>query len=173
MRLFLAIVALGALATGATAAEPATKNASPTTKATYMITGLHCPPCTRVVESSLKPIEGVRSAKIDWKTKLAQIEFDEKLVPAQTLAQRIASTPHLMGDEMHYGGWLALKAPAVKDEATGKKAKEALSKLAGVKEVAVYPKQQSIGVEFDAKGKLKSQDVIDALKDAGIEASNL
>jgi hypothetical protein len=39
--------------------------------------------------------------------------------------------------------------------------------------VAIYSNQQSIGVEFDATGKLKRQDVIDALRDAGIEASNL
>ena len=41
-------------------------------QATYMITGLHCPACTRTVESSLGHVDGIRSVKVDWKTKNAQ-----------------------------------------------------------------------------------------------------
>ena len=47
-------------------------------KATYSVTGLHCPPCTRTVESSLMKVKGVKSFKVDWQTKSAKVEFDEK-----------------------------------------------------------------------------------------------
>jgi copper chaperone CopZ len=77
-----------------------------------------------------------------------------------------------MGGGMRYGGWLALKVPSIKDEASGQKAKEALSKVEGVKTVAVYPAQHSVGVLFTGKGTVSSQQLIDALAKEGIEASN-
>ena len=142
------------------------------TQATYLITGLHCPPCTHTVEAALSKTKGVKSVKVDWRTQNAKIEFDESQLPAQVLAQQIAGTRHMMGGNMQYGGWLALKVQSVKDEAGAKAAKDAASKIAGVKSVTVYAAQESIGVQFDAQGKLTSQQVIEALAKAGITASN-
>lgn len=142
------------------------------TKATYLVTGLHCPPCTKTVEGSLARTKGVKSVSVDWRTKNAKIEFDESILPAQVLAQKIAGTPHMMGRGMQYGGWLALNVPSVKDDASGKAVKEALAKVEGISQVAVYPTQHSIGVAFSGKGQMTSQEVIDLLAKAGIEASN-
>ncbi len=170
---FLALLlASGFLAAIAAAAEPPqeSKRDPETIKATYLVTGLHCPPCTKTVESSLRRIKGVRSATVDWKTKQARVEFDEAVLPAQQLARLIAETPHMMGGDMQYAGWLALKAPEVKDDATAKRAKEALGELEGVKRVAAYPAQNSVGVLFDAKGEVTSRQLVEALKAAGFEA---
>ena len=142
------------------------------TKATYLITGLHCPPCTSTVENSLRRVKGVKAVSVDWRTHNAKVEFDEKVLPAQALAQSIAGTPHMMGRDMQYGGWLALKVPSITDDASGEEAKEALSKIEGVKSVAVYPKQHSAAVLFTGKGSLSSQQLIEALAKEGIEASN-
>jgi len=43
----------------------------------------------------------------------------------------------------------------------------------GVKRVVAYPAQHSVGIEFDTKGKLTSQELVDALADAGIKATTL
>ena len=142
------------------------------TKATYLVTGLHCPPCTKTVEGSLAKTKGVKSVSVDWRTKNAKIEFDESVLSAQVLAQKIAGTPHMMGRGMQYGGWLALKVPSVKDDASGKAVKDALAKTEGISQVAVYPAQHSVGIQFSAKGKMTSQEVIDLLAKAGIDASN-
>jgi copper chaperone CopZ len=112
------------------------------TKATFLVTGLHCLPCTSTVQGSLSRVKGVKSVTVDWNTKNAKIVFDESVLPAQSLAAAIEGTPHMMGGGMRYAGWLALKAPSITDEASGQKAKEALSKVAGVKTVAVYPTGQ-------------------------------
>jgi copper chaperone CopZ len=142
------------------------------TKATFLVTGLHCPPCTSTVHSSLARVRGIKSVTVDWNTKNAKIEFDESVLPAQALATAIEGTPHMMGSGMRYGGWLALKIPSVTDAASGQKAKEALSKVAGVRSVAVYPAQRSVGVLFARNGTLSSQQLIEALAKEGIEASN-
>ena len=114
----------------------------------------------------------MRSAKVDWNSKNVKLEFDESAVSAQKLAQLISATPHMMGGNLRYAGWLALKVPSVTDAASGKTVQEAASKIAGVKQVAVYPAQHSIGVLFDKDGNLTSQQVIDALDQAGIKASH-
>jgi copper chaperone CopZ len=142
------------------------------TKATFLITGLHCPPCTTTVQNSLARVKGVKAVTVNWDTKNAKVEFDESVLPAQSLAATIDTTPHMMGAGMHYGGWLALKVPAVTDDASGQKAKGALSKVEGVKSVAVYPAQHSAAVLFAGNGKLSSQQLIEALSKEGIEAAN-
>lgn len=162
------------LATAARAQDPAAPKAEETTvvKATFLITGLHCPPCTKTVERSLRQIDGVTSVKVDWKTKNARIEFDEAVLPAQRLGRLIAETPHMMGRKLHYGGWLALKAPEITDKNSAAKAKEALSDVAGVKHVAAYPDEHSLGVQFDDEGELTSAALIKKLAAAGFTAEN-
>ncbi len=160
-----------------TAADPApaaADAAAPSTvKATFLMTGLHCPPCTSTVERSIKSIPGVRSVKVDWTTKNARVEFDEKQIAAQQLSNRIATTPHMMGGTMKYGGWLALKVPEIAAEGNGDKAKDALTKVKGVDKVSIYAAQKSIGVSFSAEGQVTSAQLIEALKGTGLEASVL
>jgi copper chaperone CopZ len=157
------LIAVFALTSFAVGDEP--------TKATFLITGLHCPPCTSTVQGSLSRVKGVKSVAVDWNKKNARVDFDESVLPAQSLAAAIDRTPHMMGGGMRYAGWLALKVPSLTDEASGMKVKEALRKVNGVKSVAVYPAQHSASVLFSGTGTTSSQQVIDALANEGIEAS--
>lgn len=166
----VALLATAAIATAQEATD-SQQSAEPIT-ATYLITGLHCPPCTRTVESSLRRVEGIQSVKVDWRTKNARVEFDESVLPAQKVAQLIAGTRHMMGSNMQYGGWLALDVPELKDDASANEVKEVLSKVTGVKRVVAYPARHSVGIAFDADGELTSQELIEALGDAGIKAKN-
>lgn len=177
MSRFVLLAATMLVSVGATVlADEPSRNAAAhkePTKATFLITGLHCPPCARTVESSLSQAKGLRSIKVDWKTKNARVEFDESVLPAQTVAQLIAVTPHMMGGNMRYGGWLALTIPELKDDATAKQVKAVLSKVEGVKQVATYPAQHSVGIAFASKGNLTSAQLVEALAEAGIKAENL
>jgi copper chaperone CopZ len=158
------VAALGLISSGLRAQESVTK-------ATYLVTGLHCPPCTQTVQGSLAKTKGVKSVTVDWNAKHAKVEFDETVLPAQVLAQKIATTPHMMGGNMQYVGWLSLKVPSVKDAASGKVAKDALAKVEGIAQVAAYSEQHALAVQFSKQGKLTSQDVIKLLAKSGIEAS--
>jgi len=169
VRKFLPVAALVA-AHALVSASPAAA-ADPPTKATILLTGLHCPPCTGTVQGGLARAKGVKSVAVDWNTKKATVEFDESVLPAQALAAAIEGTPHMMGGGMRYAGWLALKVPTLSDEASGAKVKETLAKVPGVKSVAVYPAQHSAAVLFAGQGTTSSQQVLDALKEAGIEAT--
>jgi len=158
----------------ATKPKPKTEDQQEVVQITFLITGLHCPPCTRTVEDSLRTIQGVKSVKVDWKTKNAHVQLDEHLLSAQQLAKRIGGTRHMMGGNMQYGGWLALKVPDTKadDDAAWNRLKEALGKTPGVKQVALYKAQSGVGVRFDETGELTSQKLISALAEAGFRAEN-
>jgi copper chaperone CopZ len=53
------------------------------------------------------------------------------------------------------------------------KANSALTKVKGVSKVAVFPQQKAVGVEFTAMGDVTSAQLIEALKEAGMDASVL
>lgn len=108
---------------------------------------------------------------MDFKTKSAAVEFDERVISAQELAGAAAVTPHMMGRDMQYGGILLLHVNGLKDEATGKKAMVALTKVAGVAKVTPYSKHQAVGVQFGGKGKVTTKQLIDALNAAGLKGS--
>jgi periplasmic mercuric ion binding protein len=159
-------------ATGVFADDPAGAKPAAVTKATFSITGLHCPPCTRTVESSLRKKSGVKAVKVDWATKSAKIEFDEALLPVQQLATAVAATPHMMGGGMNYGSWLALSVPNIKDEASAKHAEMAVRDIKGVTSVSASPKQHTLSVQFAKDGDVSTRELIDALGAAGLKASN-
>ena len=158
----------------ATAPEQKTEQESEFVTSTFLITGLHCPPCAQTVEESLRGIKGVKSAKVDWKTKNARVEFDELLIPAQQLSNRIAATSHMMGGDMKYSGWLALEVADLKetDDAEWDRLKDALGKVEGVKQVVAYKAKSGVGVRFAPKGELTTVKLIAAVTDAGFKLSN-
>ncbi len=166
------MIALLPVASSVIAEEPAASKPPAATKATYSILGLHCPPCTRTVESSLKKLKGVKTAKVDWTTKSAKVEFDENLLSAQQISNAIATTPHMMGGGMNYGSWLALSVPSIKDEASAKKAEAAVAEVKGVTKAKASGGQHTLSVQFSSEGSVSSQQLIDALGQAGFKASN-
>lgn len=108
---------------------------------------------------------------MNFGTKNATIEFDEAVISAQEIARALADTPHMMGGNMQYGGSLTLSVAELNDDATGKKAKDALAKVEGVSKVTPFPKQESVSVEFSGKGKVTSKQLIEALDKAGLKGS--
>jgi len=146
-----------------------TSEQTPTT-ATYVITGLHCPPCAWTVESSLSRVKGIRSAKVDWTTKTARVQFDEKSVSAQQLAEVVAKTPHMMGGGMKYGGALALSVPAMHDKEMAKSVAEALEKLPGIAKVNTFPATHTLTVQFKQGSELTSSELIAVLDKVGMKA---
>jgi copper chaperone CopZ len=167
--LCLAATLLAVWAVHAIAQQPAAPTQA--VKATFLISGLHCPPCTSTVESSLKRVKGIQSAKVDWQSKNARVTFDEGQISSQEVAIAIANTPHMMGGSLKYSGALALKVAGLKDDATIAAAKKALAEIPGVANVWIYAQQGAVAVDFDRAAKVTSKHLIDALGKAGLTAS--
>ena len=172
MRLFLGFVAAAAAAWGSIASAQDGNNQPPkadVVNATYMVQGLHCGPCATTVQRSLKKVKGVKSIKVDFKTKAATISFDEIAISAQEIARALSDTPHMMGGDMQYGGALVLSVASLKHQAIGQKARDALSKVEGVSKVTLFPKQEAVSVEFSDKGNVTSKHLIEALNEVGLK----
>ena len=67
----------------ASADEPAKTGDGPA-KVTLAITGMHCAPCTKTIETSLGKVKGISSAKVDYTAKQATIQFDPASNPTGT-----------------------------------------------------------------------------------------
>jgi copper chaperone CopZ len=166
---FVAVVIASLTASVAYAADPAAPAASPPAApiaATFTVRGMHCPPCASVLAGSLKRTKGIRSAKVDWKTRQARIEFDEGTISLGAVARAMAATPHMMGGNMQYGGAFVLNAPMLKDEASAQAVTEALAKVPGVVKVTPWIKQHSVTIRFAEKEDVTVQQLQDALTSA-------
>ncbi len=152
------------------ASSAAGGDAKATTGARLQITGLHCAPCAKTVEKSLQRVQGVKSVKVDWKTKTAQVELDESRLPVQQLAAAIGETPHMMGGELSYAGWLSLWAEELKDPKTAKAAEAAVSMLPGIEQATAFTRRKGISILFSTEGELTTQEIVAALEAIGVHA---
>jgi copper chaperone CopZ len=108
---------------------------------------------------------------VSFPTKWATVEFDESIISAQEVSRAAFQSPHMMGKDMKYGTFLLLSLPDAKDKATQKKATTTLEKVEGVVKAVYYPQTKFVAIEFAAKGKVTSAQLIQALDDAGLKAS--
>ena len=76
-----------------------------------------------------------------------------------------------MGKNMKYGGFLLLSLSDVKDKAMIKKATTTLEKVEGVAKAVYYPQTKFVAIQFADKGKVTSTQLIKALEDVGLKAS--
>ena len=79
--------------------------------------------------------------------------------------------PHAMGKDMKYGGYLLLSLPDAKDKAMQKKATSTLEKVEGVAKAVYYPQTKFVAIQFADKGKVTSKQLLKALEDEGLKAS--
>ncbi len=112
-------------------------------------------------------MKGVKSAKVSFQAKQAEVEFDESRIPVSSLTQEMTATPHMMGKDMQYGGALLLKASGMKAARDADAVREALAKVKGVSKVKPDTRAQTVAVEFAPKGEVKTTDLIKAAKEAG------
>lgn len=139
-------------------------------EATFLVTGLHCPPCTTTVEASVAPLPGVQSIVVDWKTKAAKVTFDPAATNVWSIVERIAGTRHMMGGRLKYAAWLGLRIPELKEDQGAADIKRTLQGIEGVAAVSAYPKQHIVAVLFDGKTEVKVEELLRAIKEAGYEA---
>ena len=61
----------------------------PVTKKHFTIKGIHCGCCALSVGMILRTVNGVTSARVDFDTKLADVEYDDALASVVTINKAI------------------------------------------------------------------------------------
>jgi copper chaperone CopZ len=172
MKSFLCFATFGILALAMSSyAQDSKKDSAKAeiTKAVFMVDNLHCPLCATTLQGAMKKVEGVKFIYVNYNTKSANINFDEKVISAQEVARAMYQAPHAMGPKMQYGGALLLSVPDAKDKAAGAKATVALRKVEGVANVMFFPQPRTVGIQFTDKGKVTSADLFSALEQEGLK----
>ncbi|MER3427320.1 MAG: hypothetical protein C4334_04330 [Pyrinomonas sp.] len=58
-------------------------------QAKLIVEGMHCVSCAADIRETLEETQGVRRAEVDFQSKTATVEYDEKKVPASALIEKI------------------------------------------------------------------------------------
>src|SRR3989344_6976414 len=59
------------------------------TEHTYKVRGMHCASCSAIIEKTLKKVEGVHSAEVNYGTETAKVTFDEAKTNHHHLSQKV------------------------------------------------------------------------------------
>lgn len=160
----LATALIPALALTAAAAQAQTHTV------TVAVSGLHCQGCVDPVEQGLKRVPGVSQARLDYRTGLARVTYDEARVPISKVVNALKSIPHAMGPKMHYGGSLDINLKVTRNGGSLIAARQAVASVPGVQKAQL--KGSGLLVTFQPKGRAVTlAHIRTALAKAGITAS--
>lgn len=59
-------------------------------KKTFLIEGMHCGACSTGIELILSNTEGIKSAKVSYETKKAEVEYDDTKISADDVINAVA-----------------------------------------------------------------------------------
>jgi len=136
-------------------------------KKTFKIEGMTCASCAANIEKGLCKVEGVKKASVNFASKTAQVEFDEKPASQKDLFDAVVKKGYTPVD-------LSIKSIDFKVVGMGSEhcagiVKNALEKLNGIKEVETNFANSSASVKYE-QGKVKISDMKKAVDNAGYKA---
>lgn len=71
--------------------SPLTVAADPINKVTLGVQGMTCAACPITVKTALKRVSGVSDVKVDYKTGIAEVNYDPKKTSPDELAKAVTS----------------------------------------------------------------------------------
>ncbi len=127
------------------------------------VSGLHCEGCVEPVEKGLLQLKGVQSAKLEFKTGVAVVRYDEAQVALSQIIHALPKVPHAMGprSKMKYEGRLLLTLA----KGDPKKVAQALSKVNGV--AKVQTERDTLLVTFKPDAAVRYAQIEQVVKRAG------
>lgn len=146
-------------------AEAPSKN-----KAIVNITGMHCSSCVVTIENALKKVPGVSSAKVNFTSEKAYIEYDPTKVSPKDLHQAIAKTGYktiISRETLRPEGQATLKLKVIgmdNPHCLGT-VEGALNRLSGIIKKELFVNQKA-RIQFDSS-ILSTQEIKETIKAAG------
>lgn len=58
-------------------------------KKNFLVSGMHCASCAHLIEMDLEELQGIKSAKVDFVSQKAIVEFDEAKLNEQKIIDTI------------------------------------------------------------------------------------
>tara|TARA_B100000745_G_scaffold300547_1_gene255161 strand:+ start:2369 stop:4831 length:2463 start_codon:yes stop_codon:yes gene_type:complete len=102
-------------------------------KKTYKILGMHCASCAQTTEKTLRGIEGVSEAYVNYATEGCEVCFDESVTSPKEIEERVAHTGYTLMDEDYLDA--EFKVIGMGSDHCAGVVKDALEAFSGVKNV--------------------------------------
>lgn len=131
------------------------------------IEGMTCVSCAVSIEKNLKKIEGVENASVNFSTKTAEVEFNDKLTNEKELFDVITNQGYTPINKSMRD--VEFKVIGMGSEHCAGVVKNALERLKGIREVKTNYANNSANIKYEY-GALKISDMKKAIDDAGYEA---
>src|SRR3989344_8603277 len=126
-------------------------------KITLNIQGMHCASCAAIIERALKKSKGINNAIVNFATKKASIEYDEKLTNTKEFELIIEKKGYNVTKNE-----LTLHIDGMNSEHCAVIVKNALIKLNGVTNVRTSSIDGKAIISYD-QYQLKVEDIINAV----------
>ena len=136
-------------------------------KKIYKIEGMSCASCAVNIERALKKVKGVEKASVNFASKSAQIDYNEKVTKDRELFEAIVKAGYTPVDIALRD--IEFKVVGMSSEHCAGVVKTALEKLKGVKEVETNFANSYAKVKYE-QGIVKISDMKKAIDNAGYKA---
>lgn len=141
------------------------------TKTTFDIKGMSCASCAASIESTLRAINGVVEANVNFATKTVKVNYDREMTNADELQSAVKNsgyeiTPVKLSGNSHVKKSFDIRG--VSCASCVNSVESTLNAIPGVSDASVNFADKTVRVLFDAE-RVKTGQLIDAVKNAGYE----
>lgn len=142
-----------------------------TSKAAITITGMHCSSCVLTIEDALKKIPGVASARVNFTTEKAYVDYDPAKVTLKELSQAVVKTgyqpivPAETDEAVEGKGIVQLKIIGMDNPHCLSTVNGALNSLKGIIKKELFITQKA-RIQFDSS-LLSAEKIKETIKAAG------
>ena len=145
--------------------KPVTAAAPPKEAATVTlpILGMHCASCARTIETSLKDLDAVQDASVNFAADSARVSYDDSRASREDLAQAVRDAGY---DVAEAGGTCTLSVTGMSCQSCAQTITKSLNSLDGVREANVNFAAEQAAVKYDAD-RVSREDFVKAIEDAG------
>ena len=136
-------------------------------KKSFKIEGMTCASCAANIEKSLTKAKGIKKAVVNFASRSAQVEFDNRLTEEKELFEVVKKSGYTPVDMS--SKTVKFKVVGMASEHCAGIVKDVLGKLEGIKEVETNFANSSAEIKYEF-GKVKVSDMKKAIDGAGYEA---
>ncbi|MDD4699544.1 MAG: heavy metal translocating P-type ATPase [Oscillospiraceae bacterium] len=140
-------------------------------KETIKISGMTCAACASRIEKSVKKMDGVSNASVNFATEKLSVEYDNQHVDIPKIKETIEKVGYGVIEEVQNSS-VTIPIGGMTCAACAARIEKVVSKLDGVSKASVNLSTEKATVSFD-KQKVKISDIKQAIEKIGYKALNI
>ncbi|MFP4177017.1 MAG: heavy metal translocating P-type ATPase, partial [Candidatus Brocadiia bacterium] len=129
------------------------------------ISGMHCAGCAQTIEKSLKGLDGVADANVNFATETARVQYNSEITSYDDLVGAVKGAGYDVVEERE-SGTCTLSLTGMSCESCARSITQSLNKVEGVSDANVNFATEEATVQYDGE-RVSREDLVRAVEDAG------